>query len=235
MGVGRPLDLVLYLFRFAHVSTSTLTVTAVEKFVYIYLPLKARNLCTVANAKRVMLVLIIVFLVFEAQWFYIINIKTLASGDKTCTTTSSTATRYNDVYKYIDSVIYSYVPITVMGLVNIAIIGKLLHARFKHRDDKSGPSSLSKAAKGITIMLIGASLLFITCTLPYAIIYEIDSNMSTYIYAVTALLVYVNHSINIIVYSFTNNQFRKELKRLLGCKVNTVEPSTASGVTGTTN
>ena len=74
-------------------------------------------------------------------------------------------------------------------------------------------------------MLIWVSILFITCTLPYAIIYSIDSNLSTYVYAFQAILVYINHSVNIIVYSITNSQFNKELRKLIGCKGNKIDSS----------
>ena len=129
--------------------------------------------------------------------------------------------------KYFDSFIYSYLPIVFMTLFNVAIILKLTLARFQNKTESS---SLSKAAKGITVMLIGVSILFITCTLPYAIIYSIDSNLSTYVYAVQAILVYINHSVNIIVYSITNSQFNKELRKLIGCKGNKID-STCSNQT----
>ena len=117
---------------------------------------------------------------------------------------------------------YSYLPIAFMTLFSVAIILKLTLARFQNKTESS---SLSKAAKGITVMIIGVSILFITCTLPYAIIYSIDSNLSTYVYAVQAILVYINHSVNIIVYSITNSQFNKELRKLIGCKGNKIDSS----------
>ena len=211
-----------YSFRFAHISTTTLTVTSAEKFIFICFPMKARDLCTVSNAKNVMIALVVIFILFDAQWFYIINAKESSSGSASCTTTSDFAASYNNLYKYFDSFIYSYLPIAFMTLFNVAIILKLTLARFQNKTESS---SLSKAAKGITVMLIGVSILFITCTLPYAIIYSIDSNLSTYVYAVQAILVYINHSVNIIVYSITNSQFNKELRKLIGCKGNKIDSS----------
>ena len=212
-------------FRFAHIPTTKLTVTSAEKFIFICLPLKARNLCTIPNAKKVMIALVVTFTLFDARWFYIINAKESASGSVSCTTTSIFAASYNDLYKYFDSLIYSYLPIAFMTLFNVAIILKLALARFQNKTESS---SLSKAAKGITVMLIGASVLFITCTLPYAIVYSIDSNLSTYVYAVQAILVYINHSVNIIVYGITNGQFNKELRKLVGCKRNKIESTSTN-------
>ena len=169
-----------------------------------------------------MIALVVIFILFDAQWFYIINAKESASGSVSCTTTSDFAASYNNLYKYFDSFIYSYLPIAFMTLFNVTIILKLTLARFQNKTESS---SLSKAAKGITVMLIGVSILFITCTLPYAIIYSIDSNVSTYVYAVQAILVYINHSVNIIVYSITNSQFNKELRKLVGCKGNKIDSS----------
>ena len=110
-----------------------------------------------------------------------------------------------------------------MFACNIVIVLKLLLAKYKKTADNNeiGNMSLSKAAKGITIMLISVSVLFIVCTLPYAVIYQVRIDVSTYSYAVIILLMYTNHSVNIIVYSFTNKQFKKEMQRMLfRCNVN---------------
>ena len=105
---------------------------------------------------------------------------------------------------------------------NIAIVLKLLLAKYKKTTDNNeiGNMSLSKAAKGITVMLISVSVLFVICTLPYAVIYQVQIDVSTYSYAVIILLMYTNHSVNIIVYSCTNKQFKKEMQRMLYCSCN---------------
>ena len=97
---------------------------------------------------------------------------------------------------------------------------KLILTKYKSTDtNKSGNVSLTKAAKRITIMLVSVSVLFIVCTLPYAVVYQVDLNVSTYSYTVIILLMYTNHSVNIVVYYTTNNQFRKELRKMICCKV----------------
>ena len=146
-----------------------------------------------------MAILVFFFLLFEAQWFYIIDVKESESEPSICATISNFTTSCNNIYKYFDSLFYSYLPITLMSIINLAIMFKLCQAKFQNNKDNK--NSLSKATKGITVMLIGASMLFITCTLPHTILYENHSDFSIYAYAVLVLLIYVNHSVNIIVHT----------------------------------
>ena len=115
-----------------------------------------------------------------------------------------------------------------MSVCNSAIIFKLLHTKYKNIDNnKTGNVSLTKAAKRITIMLVSVSVSFIVCTLPYAVLYQVDLNVSTYSYVVIILLMYTNHSVNIIVYYVSNSQFRRELRKMFCCKLDSqVHPNT---------
>ena len=216
-----------YLFpRFSHISTSTLTITSVERFVFIFFPLKARDICTVTSATKVMVVLVVFFCLFEAQWFYIVG---FSKETNECKSVTETAIKMSKVYKHFDAILYSYLPIGLMTIVNVAITGKLLFSKLGSNQNVS--SSLSKAAKGITIMLLGTSLMFIILTLPYAVMYSVHADMSTYGYTFILLLLYCNHSFNIIIYSIGNTQFKKEVFKLFCCgKFIQVHPSdTATG------
>ena len=63
-------------------------------------------------------------------------------------------------------------------------------------------------------------MLFVVCTLPYAVMYQVHLDISTYSYAVIILLMYTNHSTNIIVYTVTNIQFRRELTKMFSWRRN---------------
>ena len=204
-----------FTFSFTHISTNTLALTSVERLILIFLPLRSKDVCNLHVAKRVIFCQLLTFILFEMHLFFTINFEN-DSGRLACVTISSS---YSHVFHVLDSVLYSYLPLTVMLACNIAIVLKLLLAKYKKTTDNNeiGNMSLSKAAKGITVMLISVSVLFVICTLPYAVIYQVQIDVSTYSYAVIILLMYTNHSVNIIVYSFTNKQFKKEMQRMLYC------------------
>ena len=207
-----------FTFSFTHISTNTLALTSVERLILIYLPLRSKDVCNLQVARRVIFSLLLIFTLFELHLFFTINFEN-DSGRLACVTISSS---YSQIFHVLDSVLYSYLPLTVMLACNIAIVLKLLLAKYKKTTDNNeiGNMSLSKAAKGITVMLISVSVLFVICTLPYAVIYQVQIDVSTYSYAVIILLMYTNHSVNIIVYSFTNKQFKKEMQRMLYCSFN---------------
>ena len=203
--------LINLIFSFAHVSTSILTVTSLERFAYVYLPLKAREMCSAATAKRVMVTVVVFCTIFECQWFYIID---HAETTNKCMATSEGKEKMANIYKYFDAIFYSFLPIGSMVIANTLIIIKLVIEKRRKQNPQSAKSSLSKAANSVTTMLLGTSLLFIVLSMPYAILYNIHSDMSTYVYAIIFILVYSNHSLNVIVCTLTNSQFRKEMIKL---------------------
>ena len=216
---------ILILFSFTHCSTMTLAITAFEKFINIYFPIKAKELCTVQNAQRVMVTLFLCFSAFDAQWFFIFGYE--ESTNKCYVTTK--AEDLFKVYNQIDAALYSYIPISSMIVFNTAIVVKLFFAK------KSGnQSSLSKAARGATMMLVGTCIIFVVLTIPKASMYKVSSGLSTYLHVFITLLMYTNHTINILVYTLSNSQFRKEARNFFGCKRLGVYPLDSSTGTGRT-
>ncbi len=164
--------------------------------------------------RRILLGLVLVFVVFEAQLFFVIDAVRDGSGAIVDCGPAASAPNYFTIYNHMDSVLYSYLPLTVMFVCNIAIVAKLLRAKFS--SDKSSANTLSKGARRITAMLVSVSAFFVVCTLPFAVLFQLHISRSTYSYAAILLLMYTNHSLNIIIYTVTNSQFRREIWRLFG-------------------
>ena len=174
-----------------------------------------------------MVVIVLLFTIFEAQWFYLIDYDKVANE---CRTTSETTRKFADIYKHFDALFYAYLPIGLMVVFNTAILVKFGFVKQQTQENKVSNFSLSKVAKGTTIMLVVTSFLSIILTLPYAIFYNMQLSMSTYVYAIVLLLLYCNHSFDIIVYGFTSSQFRRELLKLCPCrkKIRKIQPFNAS-------
>ncbi len=214
--------------RFSHISTMTLTATSVERFFSLFFPIRARGLCTVKNSRRVMAVVVLFFSIFDALWFKMVEYN---AQENDCQISLEEQNMYR-IYKYVDATFYSYLPIGLMVCSNTAIVTKVLMSRYSTSQSNLNNSALSKAANSVTLMLVGTCSLFIIFTLPYAIIYSADSNMSTYTYATILILLYSNHAFNFVVYILGNSQFRKEFVRLfLGKRLTQVTPFTESTAT----
>ena len=216
-----------FVSRFMHISTNTLALTSIEKMITVYFPLRARDICTPKGAYKVCGFIVTVLFIYEAQAFFTISFDS-AHGRLACIAISDS---YLEFYEITDSLLYSYFPLTVLFLCNIAIIIKLLVSKYKSGENEASGTSLSKAAVNITVMLVSACILFIVCTMPYAVLYQVKIDVSTYSYAAFILLMYTNHSVNIIVYWFTNSQFRREVLRLFCCaRTNQVHSITGSSL-----
>ena len=77
----------------------------------------------------------------------------------------------------------------------------------KWRKRRGGTESvnqaLSKSAVKGTVMLLTVSFAFIILTAPISIAYSIMDNPPVMVYGVVILLLYLNHSINGVLYSKT--------------------------------
>ena len=192
--------------------------TSIERFIGVYFPFKAKEICSFKITRRIIVGLVVVLLLFESQLLFIVD-EVKGEDNSTfvdCGPASNSKFSF-EIYKHMDSVLYSYLPITVMVTCNIGIIVKLISAK---RGSKTVSNALSKGAKRITIMLVGISILFVVCTLPYAVMYQVHLDVSTNFYAVIILLMYTNHSVNIIIYAVTNIQFRRELTKMFSLSRN---------------
>lgn len=188
----------------------------------IYLPIKAREICTVKNSRRILVLVVLFFALLNLMCFWTLEHD---PESNTCASISPKAKYLYSIFRYIDATFYSYLPISMMIFSNTAIVVKLVLSK-KHESN----STLSKASNSITIMLIGTCVMFITFTLPYAVYYSVNLNMSSYLYAAFVLMMYSNHTFNFVVYILSNRQFRKELLRLfVGRKRAQVAPLSVTG------
>ena len=106
-----------------------------------------------------------------------------------------------------------------MILANFAIISKFINAKLKtiRGGTESTSQALSKSATRGTGMLLAVSFAFIILTGPISII-QIWKEVPLLVFDIMAVLQYLNHGINGILYCVTGSRFRNELKKMFGCK-----------------
>ena len=175
------LDWFLFYF-FGQCSSTTLVVMTAEKCFALYFPLKARYICTVRSAQWTSVAMVIVFLVYNSQSFFVMKKFQDDLGFDYCKTVH-TPENYMKTFHLVHSVIYSYVPIVSMAMLNVAICRKLRHSAkvsVALGSSESGNGNWKKAAKQGTKMLLMLTSTFIALTTPVCIYFAIADDALTY-------------------------------------------------------
>ena len=123
---------------------------------------------------------------------------------------------YFTFYHYYDATVYSYLPLSSMFIFNTLILAKLIPAKMAKKAGKTRPgrTSISKISDRITVMLVAVCIFFAVMTTPYAAMYGINSDVSTLKYALMLQGIYINHSMNFVIYMIFNKRFRLEMKNI---------------------
>jgi hypothetical protein len=131
----------------------------------------------------------------------------------------------NHIWTWIDSTIYSFVPILVMIICSLCILIGIKQKNFNDSSQINRAITLkqSKRNNQLLIMLMATNLFFIVCTLPYCILshksISIDSeNNFSLTLLIVHILAYSNNSFNFIFYGLFSKQYRQTALRMLRLK-----------------
>ena len=131
---------------------------------------------------------------------------------------------YNDffqnIFPWIDTSTQVIIPFIIMIICNCNIIYKVLLA-----NKKTNSKNIKRLRKirGMCIMILTVSVLFIILELPVLIVICLiqggwikeESKCNEFLFIVTSLMMYTNHIINFVSYAMTGTQFRRELLLML--------------------
>ena len=156
-------------------SSALLVIISVEKFLALYFPFKTKTICTVRIARRVSFVTGVIFLAWDSQFKILGKVALNMFGQKYCHYGNVSLAYYKILWGILMPTSYSYGPITIMLLANLAIIYKFLVAKFRNRYDntKSTNQALSKSTTRGTTMLLTISFTFIILTGPIVLLNSI--------------------------------------------------------------
>ena len=160
--------LAYFLFYFSLTySSALLIVMVVEKCFVLYFPFKAKVICTVSTAKIVCLVLVVLYAIFNAQYFFITNLHTFYNGQKKCLYSGAPRSYFQILGKVIP-ILHSFAPFVIMILGNGAILCKFVVAKWKSRNAsfESINQALSKTEVSGVFMLVTISFAFFILTGP---------------------------------------------------------------------
>ena len=112
-------------------SSALLVIISVEKFIASYFPLKAKSIRTVHIARQITLVTAILFVMFNAQFFYIVDIFTASFGNNVCWYIPGNPKYLRILLGVIIAILYSYGPFAIIIIVNFAIAYKFLMGKLQ--------------------------------------------------------------------------------------------------------
>ena len=205
---------------------------SVEKWFALYFPFKSLTICTVHSAKRISLVTCVIFLVFSSQLLFLQDLNDTEYNFERCMWIKASDT-YIKIFKWMDSILYSFGPFTIMIIANSAIIYKFVKAKCqqKHNTIESTNQALSKSAMKGTAMLITVSITFILLTAPVSIILNLNLISYPMLSTIFYLLFQANHCINGVLYCIIGSRFRRELIDMLNiCRKKSIATAHQSSV-----
>ena len=228
------LDLFL-LYVSGVLSAWTLVAMTVQRAVCVLFPHRANVLCTVGKSKAIVVSMVLFIAAIHTHLLYGIRVG-MQDGHKRCVFHRNYAPFFQQIWTWVDMLIFSLLPWLCLAVSNSLLVWKL---RLSLREAKlslgSGQADRindrKKKSKSISITLIAVSTAFLLLTFPMSF-YQIITFMfwmygSTrtlrslrvfyYIRQISLPLWYSNSCVNFYIYCLTGSKFRREAKQILGC------------------
>lgn len=239
-----------FLYTSMDTSVWILAAVTIERFLAVCVPHNHKLLKTPSRAWKVVLAIVIFQMGFNSHVFatYGLQLKVInATLNMTfpCGFQSDASREYLTKYHgWLSFTVYCVIPFVVMLVLNIFIIVKLKNMRrsFTMNRKYSTPTRSQINTISMTRMLLTVTFYFLTVTTPvfiFTIIQEwlfTSSRITAEKYgrmevvdAVLTIMLYLNHSINFLLYCVTGKRFKRELKRILMCSGDTMGADTTVG------
>ena len=221
--------ILLAFYSSIHCSVPILVAMTTERFVVVWFPLRAKTLCKKKNCLIAITVVCVTFVSLNLHNLFTRQLVGIDGNGTTSCLLSGMATSdmphgYFHVYiwPWIDSVIYSFIPI-----ISLFILNSLIIYRIKSSVQMAGKNSKEARSHSeqITRTLLLVSFAFLTLTSPIAVMLIVEKNweyqadpyqlaLYSVLRTVGGLTQCINHSINFCLYCLGGKQFRDAFVRL---------------------
>ena len=214
-----------FMFHFGRQYSSMLLVLmSLEKCFAVYFPLKSKTVCTVTTAKWVTGTLGVILAGYNS--LHLLYWESLPSEiyGTVCLFLKGYLTK---ILYTVDTALYSFGPFSLMFITNFAIGLKFMTAKCKSSSTESTNQALVKSANRGTAMVVTVSVTFIVLTAPSAVdqaLSHVITKSNLMYRAFMNITLYLNHSINGVLYIIVGSRFRNELQKIL-CRKNTPDDS----------
>ncbi len=232
---------VTFFFMFSlHISAWLIVLVTFDRLLVVWFPFKASSWCSLWRARISMAVLTVVMVAYLLHLFWTVQLHETTALDGTVALKCAPLEQnyfMHEPFNFIKFVSYSIIPFLLVIAMNVAIIVRMrqqsgilradcdqqvaLHGKEQAggRHHVSGQSSKQQ----VTVMLLLVSFVWLFLSLPFTLlsILPVTFSGSRQAWAVgnlvktcSFLLLYLNHSINFLLYCIAGGRFRKELKLL---------------------
>ncbi|XP_053398419.1 G-protein coupled receptor daf-37-like [Mercenaria mercenaria] len=224
-------------------SSWMLICVTVERVISTFMPHKRRVFCKMRFASITVCAILCFLVSLNAHYLFgygnlVRNVDNETELERCMPTTDSYAHFIIYSWTWIDLCVFYLIPMLVMIIGNSMIIYKVFDSQRRSRRTvapTSNPSVTAQRRKtsSLTVLLMFVSALFIICITPI-VVYPIgepywkegapEHKVATMFLVETManLLMYVNHSVNFVVYFLSGSKFRSEVNRVVCCKNITV-------------
>ncbi|KAK6180137.1 hypothetical protein SNE40_012342 [Patella caerulea] len=231
-GLRRRIDIVCKmtscLFYFAiHFVTLLIVVMTGERYLVVKHPLKATAWITRTRTKKI-ICLVGLFSFFLNVHHVVIRkvVMDANTGKLRCLYEGEMNVFFmSKIYPWIDSFVYCFFPLTSLCILNILIVKSLRNSKNNLDKYETSGAVKPKQQRQITMMLILVSVAFLLFAGPIGIMLVLTQyswfpktaqEWGDYylVETVARNLMYINHSMNFILYVVSGQKFRGELRRL---------------------
>ncbi|XP_041374224.1 growth hormone secretagogue receptor type 1-like [Gigantopelta aegis] len=217
-------------FYFAiHFNVLVLVAMTVERFIAVVFPLKAPSLISTKKASIVITGIGLFSFALNLHHVFTKGMITSADGSSSCWIVGDEPTKFfvGKIYPWIDSFIYSILPMTSLFVLNIVMIVTMNRA-MQSRHTMHGSRSNSSGDVGqrqLTVMLLLVSFAFLVLTGPMGILLLLsrytwhpetlgELAVSKLTHSVVDNMMYANHAINFVFYCMSGRRFRDEVRKM---------------------
>nr|KAG5709445.1 hypothetical protein BaRGS_023127 [Batillaria attramentaria] len=241
---------VFFLLYFSiHYNVVVMVTMTIERYIAIRFPLQAGRWFTLRRAR--ILVAVEALLVFGLDMQHLIlrgMVFDEEQGESFCMPKGETTMFYLfKIWPWIDGVIYCYAPLSCLVIFNILILKQVRSSRsFQSKtagpeaggssSDKTSSSKMSEKELQLTRMLLLVTTAFLVCVGPMAVVIVVEryywipvTNLEKAQYHLVRTILnnldYTNHALNFLLYCFSGQRFREELRQTFSC----ICPASGSG------
>jgi len=223
-----------------HLSAWMIALLAVDRFMTVWFPFRAAALCSVRAACVIFVCLVVAAVVgnMHAFWTFALN------SDWTPPRCVPAADNWfmNVAFNYVKFSTYSLLPFVVVAVLNVLIIyrvaqlrRRLLARRVRRLRAPSDPPTagderplrppLSASQVRVTSVLVVVALMWLVLTTPFTLISILAVNgvratsdsVHLLVKTFAFVLMYMNHSVNVVVYCAMERRFRVALCQMVLC------------------
>lgn len=200
----------------------------VERYIGVCHPLRRIDICSVSSARKIVVFIYLSSLSLVLYKPFLTGVFVSATGEKYCTTYPSNSF-VSFVLDSVYGLLITFVPLTIISLMNFLIINKLFARKRKQKKSRILSEEALIRLEFTSILLV-ISFCFVIFNIPFLVMWirnffyskhvtNISTNDSMYdveswqgVLYITRTIFYANYCINFFLYSITGAYFRRGLK-----------------------